>query len=102
MDLDLARNWTDILIGGIDFDLPGNGGDECWNFMTLKRRLFETIFGLVVLSSALIIGKMGRKDEFKQSNRYDYSPSYISKPTKKLFHPPYLSVHQCATLFGMF
>ena len=44
MDLDLARNWTDILIGGIDFDLPGNGGDECWNFMTLKRRLFETIF----------------------------------------------------------
>jgi len=70
MDLDLARNWTDILIGGIDFDLPGNGGDECWNFMTLKRRLFETIFGLVVLSSALILGKMSRKDEFKQSNRY--------------------------------
>ena len=82
MDLDLAQNWTGILIGGIDFDLPGNGGDECWNFMTLKRRLFETIFGLVVLSSALIIGKICRKDECKKSNRYEFTTSCITKPSK--------------------
>jgi len=70
MELDLARNWTDVLIGGIYFDLPGNGGNECWNFMTLKRRFFETIFGLAVTSLALILGKMCRKDEFKCSNRF--------------------------------
>ena len=82
MDLNLAQNWTGILISGIDFDLPGNGGDECWNFMTLKRRLFETIFGLVVLSSALIIGKICRKDECKKSNRFEFTTSCITKPSK--------------------
>merc|ERR1711981_459010 len=70
MDSNLAHNWTDVLIGGIDFDLPGNGGSECWNFMTLRQRLFETIFGLVITSVALILGKMCRKDEFKCSNRF--------------------------------
>ena len=61
--------WTDILVGGVDFDLPGNGGNKCWNFMTLKRRLFETLFGLLVTQSAAILGSMCRKDKFKDSNR---------------------------------
>ena len=69
MDSSVGFNWTDILIGGIDFDLPGNGGTECWNFMTLKRRLMETVLGIIVTSSALVLGKICRKDEFKSSNR---------------------------------
>ena len=72
MDSSAGFNWNymySILIGGIDFDLPGNGGTECWNFMTLKRRLIETVLGLIVTSSALVLGKICRKVEFKSSNR---------------------------------
>ena len=72
MDSSAGFNWNyiySILIGGVDFDLPGNGGTECWNFMTLKRRLMETVLGLIVTSSALVLGKICRKDEFKSSNR---------------------------------
>ena len=65
----LSYNWTDILVGGIDFDLPGNGGSECWNFMPLKERLIETVFGLSVTTLALVLGNVCRKDEFKSSNR---------------------------------
>lgn len=33
---------VDVLVGGIDFDLPGNGGPECRDHVTFGRRVFET------------------------------------------------------------
>lgn len=32
---------------GVDFDLAGNGGIECRDFLSIKRRIFETIFASV-------------------------------------------------------
>ena len=34
---------VDILYGGVDFTLPGNGGKECVEYLTLKQRIVETV-----------------------------------------------------------
>ena len=34
---------VDILYGGVDFTLPGNGGKECVEYLTLKQRIIETV-----------------------------------------------------------
>ena len=34
---------TDVLYGGVDFSLPGNGGWECVEFLTSKQRVIETV-----------------------------------------------------------
>lgn len=34
---------TDVLYGGVDFTLPGNGGKECAEFLTPKQRVVETV-----------------------------------------------------------
>lgn len=36
------------LLEGVDFNLPGNGGLECLNHVTLSKRLFDGIVGSVV------------------------------------------------------
>lgn len=33
----------DILYGGVDFTLPGNGGRECVDYLTFKQRIIETV-----------------------------------------------------------
>ena len=47
---------TNWVTGGINFDLPGNGGVECRDHVTSKRRIVETIFGTAIALLALIIG----------------------------------------------
>ena len=44
----------DVLYGGVDFKLPGNGGADCVAFMSLKRRKLETL-GYVLFNCILFI-----------------------------------------------
>ena len=34
---------VDVLYGGVDFSLPGNGGRECVGYLTGKQRIVETV-----------------------------------------------------------
>ena len=34
---------TDVLYGGVDFSLPGNGGRQCVEFLASKQRVIETV-----------------------------------------------------------
>lgn len=45
---------VDVLYGGVDFKLPGNGGADCVAFMSLKRRTLETL-GYVLFNCILFI-----------------------------------------------
>lgn len=46
-----------IFTAGIDFDLPGNGGQECLDYLPMKQRLQETFLGLVLILLAFMLGK---------------------------------------------
>lgn len=45
-----------IFTGGIDFSVPGNGGQECWLFLDTRWRVVESFFGLGVSLSLIIFG----------------------------------------------
>lgn len=39
---------TNVFTGGIDFRLAGNGGPECVDFLTFRRRIAETLVAIAV------------------------------------------------------
>nr|CAB3267048.1 transmembrane protein 164 [Phallusia mammillata] len=45
--------WFPWLYGGVDFNLDGNGGPECFNYLTLTQRFWET--ALILSTSVLEI-----------------------------------------------
>jgi len=47
---EVIRDW---LVGGVDFNLAGNGGPTCTAFTSTLRRYSEMLFG-VVLAAAII------------------------------------------------
>ncbi|XP_021944465.1 transmembrane protein 164 isoform X2 [Folsomia candida] len=47
---DVIKDW---LIGGVDFDLAGNGGPTCTDFTANPRRLIEFVFGIVFASGLI-------------------------------------------------
>lgn len=47
---------TDVLYGGVDFTLPGNGGKECTEFLPLGQRVVETV--VYELFTILVFWKM--------------------------------------------
>lgn len=49
-------NLKDWLIGGVDSSLAGNGGDECVNFLSMQRRIGETVAGLMMAIVYIYIG----------------------------------------------
>lgn len=51
-----SGSWN-IWTQGIDFDLPGNGGQNCLNYLSLKQRLWETFLGLFITSFAFYFSK---------------------------------------------
>lgn len=42
------ENVLDWSYGGVDGSIPGNGGPDCANFLTIHRRLFETLLGIAI------------------------------------------------------
>lgn len=45
-----------IIYGGVDFDLPGNGGQACADFLSVERRIVESIFALAISCALLAFG----------------------------------------------
>ena len=43
-----------LLYDGIDHSIPGNGGMECYNFLTLNQRLADTVSYLIFLCFGLV------------------------------------------------
>jgi TMEM164 family len=48
----IAHWWT----GGIDFAIPGYGGVDCFDHVTVERRIFETTLGTSLSLVSLIVG----------------------------------------------
>lgn len=42
------ENVLDWSYGGVDGSIPGNGGPDCANFLTIHCRLFETLLGIAI------------------------------------------------------
>ncbi|KAJ8310312.1 hypothetical protein KUTeg_012177, partial [Tegillarca granosa] len=45
--------WTDWAYTGVDFSLAGNGGDDCVDFLSIRQRIIESIF--VVIISGVVL-----------------------------------------------
>lgn len=41
--MNVVPDTRNVFFGGIDFNLAGNGGTDCLKFLSIKRRIFETI-----------------------------------------------------------
>lgn len=50
------RYIADVLYGGVDFSLPGNGGKECVAFLSSKQRFVETL--VYELFTCFVLWKM--------------------------------------------
>ena len=50
--------WLDWSYGGVDFDLPGNGGLECRDHVTFSRRIGETIIGVALPFVLYVLHKL--------------------------------------------
>uniref|UniRef100_A0A0K0FQI7 Transmembrane protein 164 (inferred by orthology to a human protein) n=1 Tax=Strongyloides venezuelensis TaxID=75913 RepID=A0A0K0FQI7_STRVS len=63
-----------FVIGGVDFTLDGNGGDECVNYITIWQRLIETIFfGWIALTG--IKYAINNIKNQKDDEQHFYSPT---------------------------
>lgn len=64
--LEKQNSLMDILTGGIDFDLPGNGGPQCERFTEPQQRIIESAYGLSCSCLAIFIGwKWSKSEKFK-------------------------------------
>lgn len=72
------QNLADWSLGGIDFDLAGNGGLECRDHVTVSRRLMETCLGMGVplfgYFGHKLISKETSKEEATTQLNAQYSP----------------------------
>jgi len=49
-------SFVDVFVGGIDFDLPGNGGPQCAAYLTPQRQVLEFICGTILALTCLLLG----------------------------------------------
>ena len=70
----------DYFTTGIDYSLPGNGGPECFNFISVPRRVFEGLVALAVCSTAVFLGFRWLKPVPKVETEVPnvYSPARIA------------------------
>ena len=72
------RDWS---VGGIDFEVPGNGGLECRDHVSFNRRIWETLLGIgLPLSLFLLSRQRPRQQPQKkaQVSQNYYSPLRIA------------------------
>jgi hypothetical protein len=48
----------DLLVGGVDYAMPGNGGPECRDHVTRQQRVVEVAIAIGLSSAALILSWM--------------------------------------------
>ena len=54
--MELGNDPNNVFFGGIDFTLPGNGGQECVNFLSYKRRILESFLALALSCFCISFG----------------------------------------------
>jgi len=81
--LDLVIDWT---LSGIDFSVPGNGGLECRDHVTLQRRVQETFIGIGVASVFYGLYKflIPREEYHHQDENNRHSSSEADKRSQSL------------------
>ena len=74
--LDLFKSF---IYGGVDYNIPGNGGLGCFNSLTLGRRTFESIL-IITVSLLEIFWSLKKINENQQAdNSYHLNHSILSK-----------------------
>ena len=75
--MESAGNLTvmDILAGGVDFELAGNGGPDCRDHVPISLRALEVTVSLVLITFTLLLGQkfdQGRRSrcENHKTDRY--------------------------------
>ena len=63
--MDSQYSWMDILAGGVDYELAGNGGPDCLYHVSISLRSLEVAVSLVLVVLSLLLGQkfdQGRSD----------------------------------------
>ena len=71
------QNFVQIFAKGVDFNLPGNGGIECYNYLPESQRLYETVLGCFVILFAYILSQ--KLDKTKNISTLPWTPSTFRK-----------------------
>ena len=50
---DLSQGFYYYLLSGIDFELHGNGGEDCLYFIEPVQRVLETFLAIIICSAAI-------------------------------------------------
>ena len=53
---DYYQSLVELFAKGVNFDLPGNGGPDCLEYLSETQRIYETILGLTVVVVAFGLG----------------------------------------------
>ena len=62
MEQEILANWTwsnmayNLCMAGVDFDLAGNGGPTCAEYISTHRRTLEAVLALMLCAMATCVG----------------------------------------------
>jgi len=76
--LSLLQTCQSYICGGVDFQIPGNGGPTCYNSLPLSRRLFESIV-IVFIATLEIYWSSNRINGKEEDNKWNLNHSFLSK-----------------------
>ena len=72
---DYYQSLVELFAKGVNFDLPGNGGPDCLEYLSETQRIYETILGLTVVVVAFGLGHKLHLD--KQMRPKTWTPSTL-------------------------
>ena len=74
---DYYQSFVDLFAKGVDFELAGNGGPECFDYLSETQRIYETFLGLTIIVLALGLGQKLHTGKSVQSK--SWTPSIIRR-----------------------